>query len=248
MNKTIRAYGYCRISKKTEDSVSLNSQADRIVKYCEYKGFKLEGIIKDDGISGGINKLRAGFVELLEIVESGNKADVVVLFSLERLSRDMLTMLALERYLDEYDIQLHTVEGQVDTSTPENFMSFAMRAFLGEMERRQVKYRTRKAMEFKKQNGQVFGKTPYGYKRVGKSLEECPEEQAVIKRINKMYKKGMRLIDIARKLTKEGSLTRTGKPWDSTQVKRLIRGYEKKWNRKRSPLGETIKNFILSVA
>ena len=56
----------------------------------------------------------------------------------------MLTLLAFERLLSEYDIELHTIEGQIDTSTPTGFMSYAMRAFVGEMERRQIKYRTKR--------------------------------------------------------------------------------------------------------
>lgn len=46
---------------------------------------------------------------LLDKVES-NGIDAMVLHSLERLSRDMLTLLALERLLDERDIEHHTVE------------------------------------------------------------------------------------------------------------------------------------------
>jgi DNA invertase Pin-like site-specific DNA recombinase len=51
-------------------------------------------------------------------------------------------------------------------------MSFTMKSFLGEMERRQVKYRTKKAMEYKKARAEVVGSIPYGYRRNGKSLVE----------------------------------------------------------------------------
>ena len=73
------------------------------------KGFILIDMIEDAGISGGKNKSRPGFMVLLDKVES-NGIDAMVLYSLERLSRDMLTLLALERFLDERDIELHTVE------------------------------------------------------------------------------------------------------------------------------------------
>ena len=106
-------------------------------------------------------------------MESG-EAEALVLYSLERLSRDMLTLLALERLLDEYDIELHTVEGEVNTNTPDGFVNFAMKAFLGEIEWRQVKYRTKKAMEFKKAQGSIVGSVPYGYRRLKDYL--VPEE------------------------------------------------------------------------
>jgi DNA invertase Pin-like site-specific DNA recombinase len=53
-----------------------------------------------------------------------------------------------------------------------------MKAFLGEMERRQVKYRTKKAMEFKKAQGSVVGSVPYGYRRLQDRLEPDEAEQA----------------------------------------------------------------------
>jgi site-specific DNA recombinase len=146
----MKAIGYIRVSteEQAREGISLDNQRAKIEAYCEYKGFTLVGIIEDAGISGGKNKARPGFIEVLNKVESG-EAEALVLYSLERLSRDMLTLLALERLLDEHDIELHTVEGEVNTSTPDGFVNFAMKAFLGEMERRQVKYRTKKAMEFK---------------------------------------------------------------------------------------------------
>ena len=247
MEKKIRAYGYCRISVKNEDGVSLDAQAHRIKAYCEYKGYELVHTIKDDGISGGVNRMRGGFVELLEIVESG-KVDAVILFSLERLSRDMLTMLSIERFFDEYDVRLHTCEGEVSTESLDKWMSFVMKVLWSEVERRQVKFRTKKSMEYLKSQGQVVGTIPYGYMRVGDCLEEHPEEQEIIKIANNLYQEEKRLTEIAQNLSDKGFLTRANKTWNTTQVKRLLNGYQKKWTRKRSQLGEMIKNFILSVA
>jgi len=61
---------------------------------------------------------------------------------------------------------------------------------LGEMERRQVKYRTKKAMEYKKQKGEVVGSIPYGFARKGKDLIPVEKEQEIIRIINRLYKQG----------------------------------------------------------
>ena len=157
----MKAIGYVRVSteEQAREGVSLENQTARIQSYCQYKGFPLAQLIEDAGVSGGKNRGRPGFMRLFEAIES-REINVVVLYSLERLSRDMLTLLALERYLNEKNIELHTVEGQIDTSTPDGWLGFAMKSFLGEMERRQVKYRTKKAMEYKKQQGSIVG-PPY---------------------------------------------------------------------------------------
>jgi hypothetical protein len=114
----VKAIGYVRVStqEQAKEGVSLDNQKDRIRNYCQYKAFNLLRIIEDAGISEGKNKGRPGFMELMEAIEA-NGIDIVVLYSLERLSRDMLTLLALEKYLNEKNTELHTVEGQIDTST-----------------------------------------------------------------------------------------------------------------------------------
>jgi site-specific DNA recombinase len=193
----VRAIGYIRVSteEQAREGVSLDNQRDRIEEYCAYRHFRLVRIIQDAGISGGKNKNRPGFVELLDQIE-GREINVVVLYSLERLSRDMLTLLALERLLNEHEIELHTVEGQIDTSTPDGWLSFSMKAFLGEMERRQVKFRTKKAMEYKKGQGSVVGAISYGYKRNGNGLVEEPHEQTIIRIVNELFLEDRKLVDI----------------------------------------------------
>lgn len=243
-----KAIGYVRVSlEKQVEGTSLENQMERIRQYCEYKNLNLISIIKDAGVSGGKNKDREGFNQLLNMLESG-EGNVVILYSLERLSRDMLTLLAIERLLDEYEVELHTIEGQVDTSTPDGFMSFAMRSFLGEMERRQVKFRTKRIMQHMKNQGAVVGAIPYGFKRNGDMLEPEPIEQDVIEVVNASYSNGMRLVDICAHLRSLGHKTRNGKKFTPTQVKRLITDYRGVWKKSNTVLSQNIKDFILSLA
>lgn len=245
----MKAIGYVRVSteEQAKEGVSLDNQKDRIRSYCRYKGFELLQIIEDAGISGGKNKARPGFIELLDRVES-NHIDAVALYSLERLSRDMLTLLALERLLDDKGIELHTVEGQVDTGTPDGWLSFAMKAFLGEMERRQVKYRTKKAMEYKKNQGAIVGSVPYGYRRNGNGLEPDESEQEVIRFINACYGKSFKLKTICAALHEKGFRTRNGKVFTPEQVRRIITGYEGKFTKTNTRLSRNIREFVESIA
>ena len=241
------AYIRCSTEMQVKEGVTLENQKARIHDYCRYKGLDLTTTIEDAGISGGKNKARPGFVELLDKIESG-EARVVVLYSLERLSRDMLTLLALERLLDEKDIELHTVEGQVDTSSPDGWLNFAMKAFLGEMERRQVKYRTKRAMEWKKGQGAVVGAIPYGFRRNGNGLEEDQREQAVIRLVNDLYGRSSRLFDICRVLKQKRITTRNGKAFRPEQVKRIITGYTSCFTKENTRLSQNIRQFITAVA
>jgi len=240
---------YIRVSTEDQakNGVSLENQADRIRQYTQYKEIEIAQEIQDAGVSGGVNKGRQGFIELLDRVEGGG-IDAIVLYSLERLSRDMLTLLALEILLDEYDVELHTVEGQVDTSTSDGFMNFAMKAFLGEMERRQVKYRTRKAMEHKKSKGKVAGTVSYGFERQGNDLIPNLREQSTIRTVNSMYQSGSRLVDIVRHLNEQGILTRATKEWTPQQVKQIVQGYRNTFKKSQTKLSTATRAFIEAIA
>jgi site-specific DNA recombinase len=250
---------YVRVS--TEDQaktgVSLENQTERIRQYAEYKQIAIMSEIRDEGISGGVNRSRAGFIELLDTAESGS-IHVIILYSLERLSRDMLTLLALERLLDEYNVELHTIEGQIDTSTPDGYMNFAMKAFLAEMERRQVKYRTRKAMAHKKSKGHVTGSICYGYieqiveikgrEKPLKVLKPYEPEQTVIRIINDMYEAGEKLAGIVKTLNNRGITTRDNKPWTPQQVKRLIVGYQECFKKTKTRISLATRHFVEAIA
>jgi len=245
----MRAIGYVRCSTEIQatEGVSLQYQRERIQAYCDYKGFELAEVIEDAGISGGTNKGRAGFLELLDRIEQG-EAEAVILFSLERLSRDMLTLLALERYLDDHDVELHTVEGQIDTATPDGFMAFSMKAFFGEMERRQIKYRTKKALEHKKAHGQVTGSVPYGYRKEGKELIPDLNEQALIRKVNELYHvQGMKLAKVVRFLNENGKRTRTGRPWAANQVTKLIENYRGSFVKANRKVSSATRTFIEAI-
>ena len=168
----------------------------------------------------------------------------------------MLTLLALERLLNEYSVELHTIDGAIDTSTPDGFMNFGMKAFLGEFERRQVQYRTRVNMQYLKSKGRVVGAVPYGSRAVSEAidgktvrrLEEEPQEQAVVQIAIRLYEQGASLNDIKHTLTLKGHRSRSGKPFTPQQVKRMLPEYKNRWERKRTETGDTIRKFLSFIA
>lgn len=244
----MKALVYARYSThKQDDGISIENQIARCREYADYRDYTIVSVIQDLAISGGINRGRSGFMELLSKAEQ-DECDLILTYDLTRLSREMLSLLALERLFNEWGLELHTVEGQVDTSTPEGFMSFAMRAFMGEMERRTVKHRTSKAMQHLKGNGRVYNHTPYGWKRDGNHLVEVPAEQKTIVLVNEWYQSGATLAEIQRRLKSRRITTREGKPWVPQQVKRLIQGYEQTYKKGNREMETATKAFIQALA
>ena len=246
----MKGLGYirCSTNKQATQGVSLQVQRQKIEEYARFKGIELFEIIEDAGISGGTNGERDGFMQLLERIQEGD-VECLILFSLERVSRDLLTGLAFERYLNEYDVILHTVDGAtVDCSSIEGYSAFVLKMLFGEIERRTTQSRVKKALDFKKANGKVSGVVPYGYLREGDNLIKHHEEQKVITFVRGCYGNGMRVANIQKELTKKKISTRTGKEWQAVQVQRLLEDYQKVNRKPQTKTGEVIRAFIQEIA
>ena len=240
------AMGYARVSteEQGDSGVSLDNQTAKIHKYASREKMYLTEVVAEVK-SGGEFSGRVALQAVLNAVEKG-EIQAVIVNDISRLSRDMLTLLALERAFDDSGVELHTVDGIVQTSSPNGFMSFAMQAFMGEMERRQIKYRTKQAMAHKKKNGEVVGSIPYGFKREGVMLAPEPEEQETIARVTSAYNRGLTLSEITTDLNKGSRKTRNGNPWTAKQVSRIIIGYVPKTHTKKATIQAT-RAFIQEI-
>jgi len=247
MVTTKSAVGYIRVSTthQAQNGISLENQKKRIHDYCKYKGYELLEIIEDAGVSGGGNKNRNGFLTLLDKIEQ-NSFDVLILLSLERLSRDMVSLMLIEKFLSDHNTELHTIEGQIDTSSPDGFLSFAMKAFLSEMERRYVSQRTASAMGLKKSQGLVAGNVPFGFRRKENSdqLVEDKKEQIIIKLANKLYSKGYKLKDIVQELNGQGYTNRVGNKWVPVRVSALIKDYKGSFVKSKKKSSVIMRNYL----
>ena len=242
------AYIRCSTEKQATEGVSLDNQRQRIEEYCRFKGITLLDTIEDAGISGGSNRGRDGFMAMMDRIQTED-IDCVILYSLERVSRDLLTGLAFEKYLHEYDVQLHVADGtMVDCSTTDGYSAYVLKMLFAEIERRQVKERTRKALEHKRLNGKVSGTVPYGFQRQDDNVVEYEPEQKVIALVCRLYAKGLKVADIQRELRKRRIPTRTGKQWQAVQIQRLLDDYQAVYTKQKSRSGEVIRAFIQEIA
>ncbi len=95
------------------------------------------------------------------------------------------------------------------------------------MERNLVRERTKSALAVKRSNGQRIGSIPYGsdLDPDGSTLVPNEAEQAVIRDIRAMRKRGMVFAKIANELTTRGVPTKTGKSdrWTHQAVARILK-------------------------
>jgi len=219
----MKAFGYVRVSKDGEASVSLDYQRAEIEKFCEREGVTLIGIEIDNGISGKSIKTRPAVQRVLQCVDAGT-VDAVVVFKSDRLSRNGLETLQIENLMKQRRVAyFSTTEGRLACDgVDDEFLSY-IRAGLNQRERKLISLRTKTALARKKEKGErIGGRPPYGWKVVNGEIVPHEQEQYAIGRMKALQSKGYSTREIVEALKQENIRTRKGTWFNQTQVCRIL--------------------------
>lgn len=224
---------YVRVStdEQTEGG-SLASQELACRAECAKRGLEVAAVYRDEGWSGG--KLeRPALTELRAAVAAGEVAAVVI-YAVDRLSRRQADTLTLLEEFAAAGVGIASASQPFDTTTP---MGRAMIGFLGifaELQRDEIRSRTRVALQKKIAAGEACGRTPYGCTIVvsgdQKRYAADPETWPTVERILAERSSGASCQRIADKLNRDGVLTPTGQrrgepagQWSAATVAALCR-------------------------
>lgn len=182
--ETMRAVIYARVS--TEDQVegtSLDHQAEFARKYCDQKGYSVLGEFRED--ISGVAAIRP---ELDKIIEMADSFDVLVCYSIDRFSRDLGVLLALESEIKTKGARLEFVQGGFD-DTPEGQLQKHLIASIAQYERTQILRRTMFGLQSRARAGRVTHShtPPYGYDYVEGYFVINEEQAEIVKQIYKWY-------------------------------------------------------------
>jgi len=178
----------------------------------------------DYGFSGG-NLERPALQRLKEDIMEG-KIDMIVTYRLDRLSRSLLDFGVLQKFFEKYQVSFCSVTQQIDTSTSAGKMMLNILMSFSEYERLVIAERTRDKMAASKKRGMwMGGYVPYGFYVKDKKLYAHPEEAPVIKRIFKRFVETQSPKLIAYELNQDGITPRTGNPWTSAYISRILSNY-----------------------
>jgi len=166
---------YVRVSTEDQVDYSPEAQATRCRQYCRLHDLGGTTVIADEGWSGK-NLERPGVLRLLELVEAEQVAHVVV-WRLDRLSRDTGDLYELVRLMERHCVSLHSVnEGQVDLATATGRMQVGMHGVFAQFQREQIVENVKMGMEQAARGGRWLNRAPTGYDMVNGEL--MPNEQA----------------------------------------------------------------------
>ncbi len=218
----MKAIAYLRVSTQSQvvDGVSLEAQEAKCRAWCQLNDTQLAGIYTDQGISGKKANNRNGLQAALKELNNG---DVLLVFSLSRLSRSTKDTLEIAELLAKRGADLVSLCERIDTTSSSGRMVFRLLAVLSEFERDQVSERTRAALQHKKQNLQRVGTIPYGFDADGGNLLPNYDELGIVAKMRELRDTGSSYHNIASALNDLGARPKNGaKLWYKATVRRIL--------------------------
>jgi len=220
-----KAVAYLRTSSAANvgaDKGSDARQREAIQRYAKGAGLEIVGEFFDAAVSGADPlEARPGFAALLDAIE-GNGTRVVIVEDASRFARDLITQELGILSLIKRGVRVFTSGGDDLTASDDPFKK-AMRQIAGafaELEKARVVAKLRHARDRKRDRGErVEGRTP--------AHVLYPNAVAEAKRLRRASPKtGERrsFRDISGMLAKAGLVTKAGKPFTATAVKRMVEG------------------------
>lgn len=143
--------GYVRVSK-SDDSQRFDLQMDALIK----DGVKKKDIYSD--MISGSKEHRPGLQNCLKALRNGDK---LVVWSLDRLGRNLRHLINLIQELEEMNVSFKVLYGKgsgIDTSTPAGKMIFAIFGALAEFERELIRERTIAGIKAARARGRCGGR------------------------------------------------------------------------------------------
>jgi site-specific DNA recombinase len=209
MNKPAAIYARVSTDDQAERGYSLPSQIEACMKFANQKGFDLSAVYQDD-ISGAkpIGARPNGY-ELQRAIDA-RQIKVVIVYCVDRLSRDIVDLLTTVREWLRAGIEIYTLDvGQV---TSELDIVLVIKGWQGSDEREKIRERTTRGRIAKAKAGKVTGQgaPPYGYTYSNGELFIDEPRAQIVHMIFDWYINGdeegnmMSLYKIAERLTEMG--------------------------------------------
>jgi len=206
--------------------MSLEVQQAKLAAYAELYDLSFVEIIIDAGESGK-SLARPGLQRALSMLKSG-KAEALVVVKLDRLTRSVRDLGdLLEKYFSSGRFALLSVAEQIDARSAGGRLCLNILASVSEWERNVLSERTGQAMQHLAAEGKFTGGVaPYGFAITsdGVHVEENAQEQAVIIAARELRAAGFKLRGISTALAEKGMLSRSGRKFDSAQIRRMLGG------------------------
>jgi len=209
-----------RRTSTVEQCLSLAAQKEKLNAYCGLHDLEIVADFSDQ--LSGKDTDRPGFQQALSMLKAG-EADALVVYKMDRLSRNVRDVLDLCQLCSTQGWQLHSICERLDTGSATGRFTITLLAALAQMEREQIGERVSMALKHKIANGEPVGTPGLGWRYEDSQLVSVAEEQKVLHEIHQLHQR-MTLRDVADELNRRGVLTKTGKSrWHASTVQYVLK-------------------------
>jgi site-specific DNA recombinase len=222
----MKAAIYCRVSTEgqEQDGTSLQTQLEACQKYCQVKGYEI--VYQFSEAWSGLSLERPRLAELREVIRS-ESIDCVVVYSLDRFSRDPVHGVILMQELEKHVVSLEATTETVDNSEVGKLV-FYIKGYAAKLDaerRRDATGRGKIALLKSGKLPQGTGIGVYGYKWLRDEKKRIPleHEARTVQRMFEMVAGGFSCFKIARTLNEASIPSKSGKKWEARTVSRIVR-------------------------
>ena len=216
-----RAALYIRVStqEQAQEGYSVGEQKERLIAYCKAQDWAISNIYVDGGYSGA-NLKRPGIQRLMSETKS---FDVVLVYKLDRLSRSQRdTLYLIEEIFLPNKVDFVSMQESFDTSSPFGKAMIGLLAVFAQLEREQIKERTKMGKIARAKAGLHHGSgyIPIGYEYQDGKLIVNPYEAEQVRKIYEWYLGGASYQTITNRLHSANYTNRYGSynTWSSVRA------------------------------
>lgn len=201
MNTKKIAAIYIRVSTdfQAEEGYSIDAQKEQLSAYCISKGIKNYAFYIDGGWSGS-NIDRPEMQKLIKDIKE-DKISHVIVYKLDRLSRSQKdTLYLIEDVFNPHGVDFVSLNESMDTSTPMGRLMLGILSAFAQLERENIRLRTRMGMRERVKSGLWMGggRIPFGYDYDKEKGILIPNKDAEkVRQVYKLYIEGKSPQDIA---------------------------------------------------
>ncbi len=221
---------YCRVSTEDQEreGTSLQTQLEACLNYCRDKGYDVACRFSE--AYSGLTLERPKLNELRELVRT-EQVDVVVIYCLDRLSRDPTHGVILTQELEKYHVTLEAVTETVDSTELGKLISY-IRGYASKLEAEKIRERTMRGRRARAATGKIPGNVAkhFGFyyvpgKGEGEGIRYINEDEAqwIRKWKDWLLYEDVGLKEITRRMRSFGVATCSGKGiWRPSTIRGIL--------------------------
>ena len=221
----MKAVIYCRVSTDNQEreGTSLQTQLEHCLTYCKDKGYEVSRRFIET--YSGLSLERPELDRLRELARTG-VIDIIVCYSLDRLTRDPGHGVIIMQELEKLQVDLELVTEDVDNTELGKLISY-IKGFAAKLEADKIRERTMRGKQAYLQLGKLpqgtgIGIYGYTWNKENKTREVNQFEATVIRDVFKRIALGESIISVARTLNNNCIPSKGKKLWHSLTIRRLI--------------------------